>query len=146
MPMRIYALAKELKIDSKELVDICSKAGITGKGSALASLDDGEVDKLKVFLSGGGKKSAPAPKPMERPATPAEPVKPVKPVKPTKLTKPVESAEPRRYTRDDYIGPIGGGKVRVLGARTPLGTTSTEAKTAEKRDGSKPKKEKTTRH
>ena len=40
---RIYALAKELKLDSKELVDICAKAGVTGKGSALASLSDEEV-------------------------------------------------------------------------------------------------------
>ena len=42
MPIRIYALAKQLKLDSKELVDICTKAGITGKGSALASLTDEE--------------------------------------------------------------------------------------------------------
>jgi translation initiation factor IF-2 len=50
---RIYSLAKELKIDSKELVDLCAKACITGKGSALASLDDGEVARLKEFLGGG---------------------------------------------------------------------------------------------
>ena len=31
LPARIYSLAKELKIDSKELVEICTKAGITGK-------------------------------------------------------------------------------------------------------------------
>ena len=35
MPIRIYALAKDLKIDSKELVEFCNKAGIPGKGSAL---------------------------------------------------------------------------------------------------------------
>jgi len=29
---RIYALAKELKLDSKVLVDLCAKAGVTGKG------------------------------------------------------------------------------------------------------------------
>ena len=34
LPIRIYALAKELKIDNKKLVDICTKAGITGKGCA----------------------------------------------------------------------------------------------------------------
>jgi translation initiation factor IF-2 len=53
LPARIYSLAKELKIDSKELVDICTKAGITGKGSALASLTDEEVDRLKEFLAAG---------------------------------------------------------------------------------------------
>ena len=48
-----YALAKELKIDNKVLVDLCTKAGITGKGSALASLSDEETEKLKAFLSAG---------------------------------------------------------------------------------------------
>ncbi len=52
MPIRIYALAKELKIDNKILVDICTKAGITGKGSALASLTDEEAAKLKAYMSG----------------------------------------------------------------------------------------------
>ena len=62
MPIRIYALAKDLKFDSKELVDLCTKAGITGKGSALASLEDDEVVKLKAFLEGGAaKRAAPAP-------------------------------------------------------------------------------------
>ena len=40
LPIRIYALAKELKIDNKKLVDICTKAGIKGKGSC-ASQSDG---------------------------------------------------------------------------------------------------------
>lgn len=62
MPTRIYQIAKELSIDSKELVEICTKAGITGKGSALASLEDAEVEKLKAYLAGGAKKAAaPAP-------------------------------------------------------------------------------------
>ena len=53
MPIRIYALAKELGIDNKKLVDICTRAGITGKGSALASLTDEEVVRLKAHMSGG---------------------------------------------------------------------------------------------
>ena len=62
MPTRIYALAKDLKLDSKELVDLCTKAGIPGKGSALASLEDDEVVKLKAYLDGGhsAKRAAPA--------------------------------------------------------------------------------------
>ena len=51
MPIRIYALAKELDIDSKELVNVCTKAGVTGKGSALASLTDDEVTKIKAHLT-----------------------------------------------------------------------------------------------
>ena len=50
MPVRIYALAKDLKLDSKDLVTICNKIGITGKGSALASLEDDEVARVKKYL------------------------------------------------------------------------------------------------
>ncbi|MEO2023285.1 MAG: translation initiation factor IF-2, partial [Pirellulaceae bacterium] len=66
MPVRIYALAKELNIDGKELVAICERAGITGKGSALASLDTEEVDKVKSFLETGTSKSGGS-DPLERP-------------------------------------------------------------------------------
>ena len=75
MAVRIYALAKELKLDSKDLVDICTRAGITGKGSALASLTEGEVAKVKQYLGAGSEKSpsasgpSKAPPAMERPKT-----------------------------------------------------------------------------
>ena len=85
---RIYALAKELGLDSKDLVEVCTKAGVTGKGSALASLSTEEVDKIKVYLKGGRAAAKPAaPQPAER-----DPV-----------SKPVSS----EYTRDDYIAPTG---------------------------------------
>lgn len=74
MPVRIYALAKELDIDSKVLVEACDKVGITGKGSALASLDDDEVSKVKSFLE--GPKEAP-----KKPAV-AEPERPMRPSAP----------------------------------------------------------------
>ncbi|MCU0876853.1 MAG: translation initiation factor IF-2 [Pirellulaceae bacterium] len=65
MPIRIYALAKDLKIDSKELVDFCTKAGIPGKGSALASLEDDEVIRLRAYMEGASaKKSAATPAPL----------------------------------------------------------------------------------
>ncbi|MEC9092997.1 MAG: translation initiation factor IF-2 N-terminal domain-containing protein [Planctomycetota bacterium] len=51
MAVRIYSLAKELNIDNKELVSICEKAGLRGKGSALASLEDDEVAKVKNYIS-----------------------------------------------------------------------------------------------
>ncbi len=70
MPVRIYALAKDLEIDSKELVEICAKAGIPGKGSALASLDDDEVQRVKSYLSHKN------PPPASAPAAPAAPVRP----------------------------------------------------------------------
>ena len=97
MPIRIYALAKELKIDSKELVDVCKKAGLTGKGSALASLTDDEVVKLKAYLNGGGKKGAGA-------------------VPPSAAATRAPAAD-RPVTRDDYVAPAGSqntGRPRVL--------------------------------
>lgn len=114
MAIRIYALAKELKIDSKELVDICTKAGITGKGSALASLEDPEVDKLKNYLAGGDKKPA---------AAGASTVVDKKP------------SEPEVYTREDYIAPVKTGKIKVLG-----GKPDAEPKKDEPSQEPKPKK------
>ncbi|TWU20948.1 Translation initiation factor IF-2 [Novipirellula galeiformis] len=59
MPARIYALAKELNLDSKDLVDIVRKVGITGKGSALASLTDEETQKVRDHLAGSAKAAPP---------------------------------------------------------------------------------------
>ena len=53
LAIRIYALAKELQIDNKKLVDICTRAGITGKGSALASLTDEEEVAVKAHIAAG---------------------------------------------------------------------------------------------
>lgn len=61
MPVRIYALAKELKMDGKVLADLCTKAGIPGKGSALASLEDDEVAKLKAYMDAAAAKKAGGP-------------------------------------------------------------------------------------
>ncbi len=96
MAVRIYALAKELNLDSKLLVEICDKAGITGKGSALASLSDDEVARIKAAVS---KSRQPAARPARGRPAPAEPSRPI--------------------TRDDYIAPAGvaPGKVPVLPSR-----------------------------
>ncbi|HJT33514.1 MAG TPA: translation initiation factor IF-2 [Pirellulales bacterium] len=57
MPVRIYQLAKEFKLDSKDMVDRCAKAGVTGKGSALASLTDEEEVKVRAFLAGASSRA-----------------------------------------------------------------------------------------
>jgi translation initiation factor IF-2 len=90
--VRIYTLAKELKLDSKELVDLCTRAGIQDKGSALASMTDEEVAKLKEFIAAKSK-------PPERPA--AAPVRPAAPA----AAKP--AAAPGTLKREDYIAPAG---------------------------------------
>ncbi|MGQ9574664.1 MAG: translation initiation factor IF-2 [Thermoguttaceae bacterium] len=58
MSIRIYALAKQLKVEHKTLVEICNRIGITGKGSALASLSDDEVAAIKAHL--GAPKAKPS--------------------------------------------------------------------------------------
>ncbi len=103
MAVRIYSLAKELKIDSKELVDICTRAGIPGKGSALASLADDEVVRLKEFRAGRNKgPERPAPAPMARPAPLGKPA-----VMATATLAPPAAPEPDVLRREDYIGPGG---------------------------------------
>ncbi len=99
MPIRIYTLAKELKLDSKSLVEICDQAGVAGKGSALASLSEEEVEKVKEYLnrSRGGRAAAPAAS--------------------TTTTEPRRAVRGGAIRREDYIAPGGvatEGKVRVL--------------------------------
>ncbi|MEZ6072415.1 MAG: translation initiation factor IF-2 [Pirellulales bacterium] len=94
MPTRIYTLAKELKLDSKDLVDICAEAGVTGKGSALASLSDEEIAQVKQHLSGGSKGGGASGAPAAA-TTEAAP-----------RSTAVE-AGPKVMRREDYIAPTG---------------------------------------
>ncbi len=104
MPIRIYALAKQLKLDSKVLVDICTKAGVTGKGSALASLTDEEMARVTAFIEGGkGGGGAAA---TGRMASLGHP-------------QASAAAPPAVFRREDYIAPggTGPGKIPVLPSR-----------------------------
>ena len=85
MAVRIYSLAKELKLDSKELVELCARAGIQDKGSALASLTDDEVARVKDFIAGKSKS--------------AERAAPVRPAAPAKSSGAMR--------REDYVAPTG---------------------------------------
>ena len=108
MAVRIYTLAKELKLDSKELVELCTRAGIQDKGSALASLTDDEVVKLREFMAGKAKAA-------EKPAAPVRPGVPVRP------------ATPAPVKREDYIAPAG-----VSGKGKPIEAAPPPAPVAEK--------------
>jgi translation initiation factor IF-2 len=92
--VRIYTLAKDLKLDSKELVELCTRAGIQDKGSALASLTDDEVVKLKEFMAGKAKAA-------EKPAAP------VRPGAPVRSGTPIRPATTAPVKREDYIAPAG---------------------------------------
>jgi translation initiation factor IF-2 len=101
LAVRIYALAKDLKVDSKELVDICTKAGVPGKGSALASLTEEEVEKVQQFLKGGGTAKS---KPVK--AAPVAPQRPSEPVRTGKMPVIVTSKPAARASQT-----VGNGRV-----------------------------------
>jgi translation initiation factor IF-2 len=95
-----------LNIDGKKLVELCTKAGIQGKGSALASLEDDEVVKLKAFMEAAPAKAAAAPASVVKTADvlsrrvsgattlPPPPPAPTRPSPP--VAKPAPSVEPER--------------------------------------------------
>ena len=72
MKIRIFALAKELGMDSKVLIEYASKAGVQVKNSALASISPEERDTVIGFIEKDAATSAAAAK--ERTSTPARPV------------------------------------------------------------------------
>ena len=132
MPIRIYALAKDLQIDSKELVDICTKAGIPSKGSALASLSDDEAVRVKAFLVSTGVTAAAA--------STSEAGRSSGGVKVGRSGGPLGDRQragsgpaatpPAPITRDDYIGPSGyGGKIKTIGTHRSSGLKQPAATT-----------------
>ncbi len=54
MKIRIFALAKELGIDSKELIEYCNQAGVKAKNSALASISPEQRDTVINFIQQKG--------------------------------------------------------------------------------------------
>jgi len=68
-PIRIFSLAKDLGIDSKELIEHCRAAGIIVKGSALASITPEEQQALTAYLASLSSSSA-APRPVVEEFTP----------------------------------------------------------------------------
>ena len=98
MPVRIYSLAKELDYDSKKLVDVCKQAGITGKGSALASLSDDEVQQVKDYLN-QGPASASETTTTETPTKPDSP--PRGPIKVVSSARPISSPLGSRSRNSD---------------------------------------------
>ena len=132
MPVRIYSLAKELKIDSKELVELCTKAGLSGKASPLASLADDEVIRLKEFLANRGSRSASSSQPAPMPVRSPKPAPIAAPTKaPTKAPAappaPAVTIEPDVMRREDYIAPGG------VSARVPVTDIKAERSGGESR-------------
>ncbi|HTN75916.1 MAG TPA: translation initiation factor IF-2 N-terminal domain-containing protein, partial [Pirellulaceae bacterium] len=137
MPIRIYALAKELKLDTKDLVDICARAGIPAKGSPLASLEDDEVVKLKAFLSappksGRASVGAPIPPSHSAPAAPSKPpfIAP-KPAQPAAVPPPPPAPAPVVAAPVEPVElppqPVAPAAPEVAPARTEIAATAAPA-------------------
>jgi translation initiation factor IF-2 len=113
--VRIYSLAKELGLDSKELADLCARIGILNKGSALASLEDEEVAKVKKHLAAAAMpaapKSAAAAPPValapERPALPAAVTGPARQIgrRPVPAGRPGVIEAPKR-TKEETVAEV----------------------------------------
>ena len=95
MPKRIYALAKELTMDSKELVDLCTKIGIQNKGSALASLEDDEVERIQKYLAGSDQATAEAEPPKKSGARIDAPIRPSRPTSTEAKPRSLDAPRPK---------------------------------------------------
>ncbi len=99
--MRIYSLAKELNYDSKKLVDVCKQAGITGKGSALASLSEDEIQQVKNFLNKGSETEGHS-ETTEAPTKPTQPQRgPIKVVSKPRASSPSLSRRSQTASEGD---------------------------------------------
>jgi translation initiation factor IF-2 len=97
--VRVFALAKELKLDNKELIDVCQELGFEKVKNQLNSLTADQADLVRKRVKDGAHRPAPA-APARQPvsAPPAGPPKsldtkvrnlaPAKPPKPVAVTEP----------------------------------------------------------
>ncbi|MAG94657.1 MAG: translation initiation factor IF-2 [Planctomycetaceae bacterium] len=73
MKIRIFALAKEMDMDSKVLIKHCNDAGVQVKASALASISPEERDIVIAYLNELSSQAAPAVVESHAPTRPAAP-------------------------------------------------------------------------
>ncbi len=85
--VRVYALARELDVESKDLLDLCKQAGFDVKNQ-LSNLEAEQVVMLKDMIKRGSKPASPAP-------TPAKPVTPM-PLPEVGKAMPNLASRPRR--------------------------------------------------
>jgi translation initiation factor IF-2 len=70
--VRVFNLAKELKLDNKALIDVCQELGFEKVKNQLNSLSPEQAEQVRKRVAAGPLKSAAAPAPA-RPAVPAGP-------------------------------------------------------------------------
>jgi len=110
--MRVHELAKELGLNSKELLDRVAALGVQGKNH-MSALSPDEVAKIKGALMAAPAPSATAPKPQAAATTPVaaapKPI-PAEPAGPTAQVPPAATAEPAQPAASSKVihlkGPI----------------------------------------
>lgn len=122
MKIRIFALAKELGLDSKELIDYAAQAGVEVKNSALASISPEERDlilsRMKSASAGPGEGTAP---PREEPMVPRRDIVGDR----GKVRKIETPARPVRPSREDAGAPTTATEVAAE-ARDQVGDSEAE--------------------
>ncbi|MEE3480379.1 MAG: translation initiation factor IF-2 [Lachnospiraceae bacterium] len=132
--MRIYELAKELGLSSKDVVSYLNGQGIDAKTSS-SNIEDDAISSVRKHF-GGEKKTAPAAdKPAVKTAAPVKPAAPVE--KKGEKTAPEKKAAPAEALRSGEAKPA---------ARPEAGKTvsHTEGKAPVKKEGQPPQKKKST--
>src|SRR5262245_19285854 len=84
--VRVYALARELNVESKDLLDLCRQAGLDVKNQ-LSSLDPDQRDMVERLVKQGGGTAvavAPPPKPSSTIPSSVSTRVPVLPTRPTR--------------------------------------------------------------
>jgi len=97
LKIRIFALAKELGLDSKDLIQKCNDAGLNVKSSALASITPAERDVLMQHLESAKTGAAPAAE------TPVE--DPMRPVREVEGSRTMRNIVPDADTKKSRRGP-----------------------------------------
>lgn len=118
--VRVFNLAKELKLDNKALIDLCQELGFEKVKNQLNSLTPDQAEQVRKRLADGPVKPAhghaPAP---SRPAAPVPPVLPTKnldqkvrtltapkPKAPTAPAVPVAEQPPEQAPAEEPAGPV----------------------------------------
>jgi len=128
--IRIYALAKQLKVESKDLTEICKKLGFEGK-SALASLTEEEAEKVKAAIqaesrtSQAAASSAPVPSFQRPAAVPQDKKIPV-------LKQAPLAGKTQRLKTDEAVTPAPEQQASVETADTSKGISPTLGTSSEK--------------
>ncbi len=96
--IRVFALAKELRIETKELLEFCKDLGYSSVSNQLSGLDVEQVDALKARLKGGSIK----------PAAGAAPVVPAKPASlpPAKVSDKIQASPKAKPKAADTPAPV----------------------------------------